>query len=238
MSDAAAAVGVNLITLGKRGQAVCRFDRIDATRTALVVIDMQDAFVDPRYGVAAAGARDLIGRLNSLAAALRSAGGRVVFTRHTVSEEPRYALPLWLSGSPIMRELACLLAPGSPGYELHGLLDVHEGDFVLDKHRYSAFLCNSSTLDADLRAAGIDTVIITGTATNVCCESSARDAHMLDYKVFFPADANAAVTEEVHRATLLNIAGSFADTRSVKELLNVIKHSIAGGDSRARSPAS
>src|SRR5882724_8977464 len=115
MSDIMLATG-ELPSLKDRGQIVCKFDHVDAGRMALVVIDMQDAFVDPRYGIAAPGAAALIPPINSLAATLRAAGGRVVFTRHAVSDEPPFALPPWLRDSAIIRELARLFTPGNPGY--------------------------------------------------------------------------------------------------------------------------
>ena len=102
-------------------------------------------------------------------------------------------------------------------------VEVQPGDLVIDKVRYSAFLPISSTLDADLKARGIDTVIITGTVTNVCCESSARDAHMLNYKVFFVSDANAAGTDAEHNATLAVMGLLFADVRRTEELLPLIE---------------
>jgi nicotinamidase-related amidase len=208
--------------LEERGGVMCQFDRIDPQRTALVVIDMQDVFVNTQYRIASPQARVIIPRINRLAAALRTAGGRVFFTRHTISNEPPFALPPWQRTSAIIQATEEFFIPGSPGHAVHDLLDVQPSDRVLDKFRYSAFLQNSSTLDAELRIAGIDTVIVTGTVTNVCCESTARDAHMLNYRVFFPFDASAALTAEGHQAAITNLAGIFADTRGVDSLLQVI----------------
>jgi ureidoacrylate peracid hydrolase len=72
--------------------------------------------------------------------------------------------------------------PGDFGHALYPELDVAEGDLRVRKTRFSALIQGSSDLDALLRARGIDTLIVVGTATNVCCESTARDAMMLNYK--------------------------------------------------------
>lgn len=214
---------VDLDWLRERGGLICDFNAIEPARTALVVIDMQDCFVNPQYRIGAPGTADIVPAINRLAAKLRQAGGMVAFTRHTSSDEPPFALPRWLRESPNMQANEVLFEKGSAAHSLHDSLDVRDGDLVRDKHRYSAFLPNSSTLHAELRMAGIDTVIITGTVTNACCESSARDAHMLDYKVFFPHDANAAATQENHHATLSNLAGLFADIRGTDEIIRLIE---------------
>src|SRR2546421_226447 len=81
-------------------------------------------------------------------------------------------------------------------------LETAAEDLVLAKNRYSALVPGSSTLERVLRSLGMDTVLIAGTKTNVCCESTARDAMMLDFKVVLVADCCAALSDEEHRATL------------------------------------
>ena len=78
-------------------------------------------------------------------------------------------------------------------------------------------------LDAMLRARGIDTLIVVGTATNVCCESTARDAMMLNYKVFFVSDGNACRTDAEHNATLASLMAMFADVRSTDEMIALLQ---------------
>jgi ureidoacrylate peracid hydrolase len=77
----------------------------------------------------------------------------------------------------------------------------------------------SSGLDTELRSRGIDTVLITGTATNVCCETSARDAMVLDYRVIMLSDANATWTDEEHAATLNNFLLFFGDVMSTDDAI-------------------
>jgi ureidoacrylate peracid hydrolase len=88
------------------------------------------------------------------------------------------------------------------------------------KIKYSAFIAGSSDIDAQLRSRGIDTLLIAGTATNVCCESTARDAMMLDYRVIMLSDANATLTDEEHAATLNSFLMFFGDVMTVDEAIS------------------
>ncbi len=102
-------------------------------------------------------------------------------------------------------------------------MQVGTADRVLNKYRYSAFARHSFGLDGILQEQGIDTLIIAGTLTNCCCESTARDANMLGYKVLFLSDATAAVTDEEHNAALLNLQIMFADVRTTDEVLRLLE---------------
>ena len=117
--------------------------------------------------------------------------------------------------------------PGDFGHALYPELDVTEGDLKVRKTRFSAQIQGSSDLDAILRARGIDTLIVVGTATNVCCESTARDAMMLNYKVFFVSDANACRTDAEHNATLASLMVMFADVRSTDEIIALLQSRAA-----------
>jgi len=108
---------------------------------------------------------------------------------------------------------------GTHGHALHAQLEVKPNDLVIEKHRYSAFIQGASNIDPILRGLGIDTVVIVGTLTNVCCESSARDAMMLNYKVVFVSDANAALSDEEHNASLGTIMRVFGDVASTDEVI-------------------
>jgi ureidoacrylate peracid hydrolase len=119
------------------------------------------------------------------------------------------------------------LHPGDFGHALYPELDVAGGDLRVRKTPFSALIQGSSDLDAMLRADGIDTLIIVGTATNVCCESTARDAMMLNYKVFFVSDGNACRTDEEHNATLASLMVMFADVRSTDEMIALLQSGVA-----------
>jgi ureidoacrylate peracid hydrolase len=206
-----------------RARSMNLFDSIEPARTALIVVDLQVAFLEEGYMAYCRHAPDILPNVNRLARAMRAAGGLVVYTRHTTLDDPVRGPPPWQREMTNLAGYFASLEPTSPGHALHPGLEVQPGDLVIDKVRYSAFLPISSTLDADLKARGIDTVIITGTVTNVCCESSARDAHMLNYKVFFVSDANAAGTDAEHNATLAVMGLLFADVRRTEELLPLIE---------------
>ena len=92
--------------------------------------------------------------------------------------------------------------PGSQGHAIWPGLEVPRQDLKVQRRRLGAFVPGASDLHDILRARDIDTLITTGTASRVCCESTARDAMMLNYKVFFVADGNATFTGEAHNSTL------------------------------------
>ena len=85
------------------------------------------------------------------------------------------------------------------------------------KNRYSALIPGSSQLERILRGMGIDTILIAGTKTNVCCESTARDAMMLDFKTVMVEDCCAALSDDERRAALENMIQQFGDVMTSKE---------------------
>src|SRR5215467_4656324 len=121
--------------------------------------------------------------------------------------------------TPEMREKRiAALSEGGLGHELWPELDVRPEDEIVKKYRYSAFLPGTSELPERLRARGFDTVLITGTVTNVCCESSARDANMTNFRTIMVSDGNAARTQEEHEAALAafyNVFGDVMDTDTI-----------------------
>ncbi len=124
-----------------------------------------------------------------------------------------------------------MIAAFSPGAEGHALwpgLDVRAEDLRVCKRRFGAFAPGASDLHEILGQRGIDTLIITGTASQVCCESTARDAMMLNYKVFFVADGNATFTDEEHNATLSAMAHTFCDVLGAEALVSLIQQNGSG----------
>jgi ureidoacrylate peracid hydrolase len=213
------------IDLGKPRCGLCA---LTPESTALIVVDLQNAFLAPGETLANPHARDIVPNVNAIAQALRERGGQVVFLRHTISDDPRYKLTEWQARMvPRTADGDFQLRAGTFGHQLYPELDVSAHVLEVDKHRYSAFLPNSSDLDAILRQRGIDTLIIAGTVTNVCCESTARDANMLGYKVVFVSDATAAFTDEEHNATLLSMAAVFAEVRDTKAAIELISSAPA-----------
>jgi ureidoacrylate peracid hydrolase len=204
-------------------------DNLDPRRTALIVVDMQHAFLTKELAAAyVPGAVDIIPNINKLARVVRETGGKVVWIQNTVNE---YALETWsewfgmFRGTPDeVRRRVKNMAVGSRGHEIHHDLDVKPVDSRVLKQRFSAFLPGSSGLTDQFRAEGIDTVIITGTVTNCCCESSARDAMMYNFKVIMVSDGNATWTDEEHNATLSNIYSIFGDVMDTDYLMGRLRN--------------
>lgn len=100
---------------------------------------------------------------------------------------------------------------------------VEGADLLVEKSASCAFFPGRSPLPTLLEERRIDTVLITGTVTNVCCESSARDANTLGYRVIMVADANAARRDRDHNATLHTVYRTFGDVRSTRDVVGLIE---------------
>jgi len=215
--------------LARRGR-LHPFDDLDPARTALVVVDLQNGFMAPGQPAEVAQAREIVPNVNRLARATRAAGGMVAWIQNTITPDTEKSWSVWFDHfareewGPRMRQA---FTPGDFGHALYAELETAEGDLRVRKTRFSALIQGSSDLDAMLRARGIDTLIIVGTATNVCCESTARDAMMLNYKVFFVSDANACRTDAEHNATLASLMVMFADVRSTDEMIALLQSRAA-----------
>ena len=174
---------------------------LDVPASALLVIDMQRFFLDEESPTFTCGGPVVLPNVKRLVSAFRAAHRPVIFTRHVhhPGDLDSGIMGWWWEGK-------CL--EGSPESEIHAELAPLTGEKVVFKHRYSAF--HDTDLATVLRCLGVRDLAITGVMTNLCCESTARDAYFRDYRVFFPADATATVTEEMHLASLLNLAYGFA----------------------------
>lgn len=193
--------------------------QFDANRAALLVIDMQRDFVEEGAVAEVAMARERIPAMARVIAACRTSGIPVIYTRHTLSDD--YAIsPLEIAYQPWLKDRG--LRPGTRGVGIVQDLAPQAGDTVIVKHRYDAFHDTPlQTILRNLRGPGvIDTLIVTGTVTSVCCESTARSAFMRDYKVAFISDANGGLDQASHDATLSIMAKVFARVMSVDELLS------------------
>jgi len=163
--------------------------------------------------------------INRLAAEVRRRGGHAVFIRNGTSDTrgswSNYHE--WLTTPERMRRRYESMQEGHDGFEFWHALDIRPEDAKLTKKRYSAFIQGSSDTERHLRGRNIDTLLITGTATNICCESSARDAMMLNFKTIMVADGLAAQTDEEHNASLSAFYGQFADVQTVDEVIEALE---------------
>ena len=112
------------------------------------------------------------------------------------------------------------LTKGNIGMEFWHELDIRPTDEIVTKTRYSALIQGSSDLEAHLRRRDIGMVIIAGVATNTCCEATARDANMLNFRTVVVSDANAARSDSEHNGSLTNLFNLFADVMTTNEVLD------------------
>jgi len=207
--------------LARRGR-LHLYDRLDAKRTALLVIDMQNAFVAPGAPIEVPGARAIVPTLNRLAAELRKRGVPVIWVLHQNAGDWANFFDVFVKPENRARAAQALEA-GSELQKPWRELDIAPADLKVTKNRYSPLIGQSSSLAGVLRERNIDTLLIAGTKTNVCCECTARDAMMLDYKVVLLADCTAALSDEEHRATLENVIQQFGDVLTADQALALIR---------------
>jgi ureidoacrylate peracid hydrolase len=203
---------------------------LDPRRTALVVIDMQRAFTEADAPSGTPSAKAIVPNINRLAAALRAGGGHVAFSQGTFSDAPDGGWPAFYTRMVGPEAAHRILAALRPGHALHALdpgLTVAATDLVFAKNRYSAFAPNASVLPAWLAARDVRTVVVVGTLTNICCESTARDAMQWGFDAIMVADANAARSAAAHQATLDTFVEFFGDVLTTHELLALLPQAQA-----------
>jgi nicotinamidase-related amidase len=191
------------------------YETLTPARTALVVIDMVPFFLAQSET-----AQGIVPTVNALATALRSAGGVVAWVVPGLPRQPAWAEAFY--GPEVAATYGASGGTGPAPDRLWPGLARDAADLVVEKSGASAFFPGNSTLPADLAARGVNTVLIAGTVTNVCCESSARDAAALGLRVVFLADGTAAPTDTIHNATLVTIYRSFGDVRPVAEVIGML----------------
>jgi len=209
----------------KRG-GIRVFKEVEVDRAALLVMDMQNAFCEPSGIMYVQGVENIVQNINKLVEECRGLKIPVFWIRH-LNLPDGSDWPLYYNyftspqlGSRISRELS----EDSWGSKLWRKLNVDERrDYFVNKRRYSPFISGSSSLERLLRGMNRDTIILTGVKTNICVESTARDAMMLDFKVIVVSDATAASTEEEHRCSLSTLIQSFADVMSTDEVIKLLR---------------
>ena len=194
------------------------FETIDPVRTALLVIDLTGNYETMPCTAS------IVAPVGRLAAGMRAAGGTVAWVLPApMPDDDPILQALW--GSETLSRHAGETAAGGTGTQPIAGLDRRPQDLTVHKRGYSAFFPGASPLHAMLAERHINTVIVTGVLTNICCESSARDAFALGYRVIVAADANAARSDAEHRAALYNILRNFGDVRMTDDLLEMLSTS-------------
>ncbi|MBC8382955.1 MAG: cysteine hydrolase [Candidatus Cloacimonetes bacterium] len=184
---------------------------LDTKNACLIVIDMQEFFLDPNSPTYTCGGAAILSNVKKLIEQFRKNKRPVIYTKHVHHQDMLDAgiMGWWWEG---------MCKEGSPESEIVEELCPLPNEKVVLKHRYSSFY--NTDLEIILRCLGIKDVVITGIMTSMCCESTARDAYYRDYRVFFPADGTGAINEEMHLASLLNLGFGFAYITTVKEIMS------------------
>lgn len=179
-------------------------NKLNTKTAALLVIEMQETFRSDMGLIS----EKQISNVKSLINFANQNGILVIYVRHNDSSESSKHMIKWWGGE---------LEYGSANWQIIKELDT-TNQIIIDKNQYSAFY--NTNLDEILKSKGITDIIITGNMTNCCCETAARDAFMRGYKVFFVNDATATINEELHLATIKNLAFGFAHITNTAELIN------------------
>ncbi len=174
---------------------------LDRDKSALLVIDMQEFFLDPHSPSFTCGGLAILPVLQRLIKTFRDHNRPVIYTRHVHHPDHLDSgiMGWWWEG---------MCIEGTPESEIHGDIAPRQSEKVILKHRYSAFY--NTDLETVLRCLGIGDLVVSGIMTNMCCESTARDAYYRDYRVFFLADGTGSINEEMHLASLLNLSFGFS----------------------------
>src|SRR5215472_9596448 len=215
--------------VARRGSEHC-FADLDPKRTALIVVDLQQGFMNEAVGFAPVpAARDIVPTVNRLAAAVRQAGGGVFWVKMTHDQRclDDWSVAYEMAAPEYRDKRIAALSEGTLGHELWPELDLRPEDEIVKKYRYSAFMPGTSDLPDRLRARGFDTVVITGTVTNVCCESSARDANMTNFRTIMVSDGNAANSPEEHEASLAAFYNVFGDVMDTEMIIASLRRATA-----------
>ncbi len=221
-------IGADIVArvLARRGR-LHLFDALDPAKTAFVIIDMQNLFCKPGAPAEVPASRDIVGNINALNRELRTLGVHIIWiysavvTSHGKSDWDKFINNF--VAAELRERTREALKPDGDGAKLWHELEIAPDDIQIVKNRYSGFTPGSSQLERVLRGFGIDNVLIGGTKTNVCCESTARDAMMLDYDVVMISDCCAALSDREHLATLENMVQQFGDVLTAEEALALLR---------------
>jgi ureidoacrylate peracid hydrolase len=196
---------------------------IDPARTALLVIDMQNAFVMPggsmaRLGLSTSRGHDVIEPVHRLIEACRKHGLPVIHTLTTFRVDYADA-GLVAERFPALQPLGHIMS-GTWDAQIVDHLLPRAGEYVIPKSRFNAFY--GTNLELVLRSLGVDTLIVAGVATNICVDSTIREAFIRDVKVILPRDATASYTKEMEEASLATLGFMFANLTTVDDVVEFI----------------
>jgi len=184
--------------------------------SCLLVVDMQNFFLDPKSSTFTQGGLAVISNIAKLINAFRKKRLPVIYTAHVHKDKKLDGgiLAWWWEG---------MVIENTKDAEIHPDLTPLPEEKIIYKHRYSAFY--NTDLEINLRCLNITDLVVTGIMSNLCCESTVRDAYFRDYRVFFLLDATGTVNEDLHLATLKNLAFGFAYVTTAEDILRRLSKS-------------
>jgi nicotinamidase-related amidase len=196
---------------------------LEVEKSALLVVDMQNFFLRPSSPAFLCAGQAILPNVTRLIGVARSAAVPVIYTAHVHHPGKIDAgiLGWWWSE---------MCIEGSEESRIHSEIEPQQGEKIVYKHRYSAFY--NTDLETVLRCTGVQDLVVSGVMTNICCESTAREAYSRDYRTFFLADATATSAEEMHLASLLNLAYGFSYVTTVREIIEKMDASGTSADER------
>ena len=196
-------------------------ETFDTQRTALVVVDMQNYFMHESQQAGCPMGQTVVDNVNRLADTVRRTGGLVIWIQNLAPADTdvswKSAYERYTKDKSDLRVES--MTPGAWPFELWPTLDVRDEDRRVVKRRYSAFIQGSSDIELVLKDNGITTVLVCGVATNVCCESTARDAMMLNYRTLMVSDGCATSDDSLHANSLEAFYLHFGDVQATDEVI-------------------
>jgi biuret amidohydrolase len=192
---------------------------------ALLVIDMQNDFILPGAPLEGWNCMAIVPKIAELVLFFRAHGQPVIWTKHIHQlNDIGILAPMWPATGPDSRTKA--LVKGTPGVEIVDALPAPaEDELVIEKHRYSAFY--QTNLELNLRTMDVNTLLITGVHTNICCESTARDGFIRDYQIMSVSDAQTAITRELHEAALISTLVAFGRVAETAQVIEELEQSVS-----------
>lgn len=198
------------------------YETLDPERTALLVVDLQVHFMAVGSTSEMPSARDVVPNVNRLAKALRDRGGHVVWVVSTYGPDEDDRWPILFDhilGTEAAENFREGLTEAASGHAIWPELDVREGDPVVSKNRFGGFIGSNGRLEQVLRELGVDTLLIVGTVTNVCCESTAREAVAFNFKTIMIADANGGRSDQEDMETYSVFIAAYGDVIMTDEAI-------------------
>jgi nicotinamidase-related amidase len=184
---------------------------------ALIVIDMQEDFVNPSHPMCVPEAYRMVPRMQSVIDECRAQNVPVIFTAHNIAED--CCAGFYEFWEPIKNGA---IKEGTPGADIYkGIYPLPNERVIRTKHAYCSF--SGTDLDYVLRTLGVKTLIISGTLTNFCCESTARTGYFLNYNILFGEDINATDNALAHEATIRTMRRGFARVLPAEQINKTLK---------------